>query len=74
MVLNFVYDPCMISCGGDSLERKINIASEHLYASQAAIEAQRNLNRTAVTRITKFSQDFSHFCLIAARASVALVN
>ena len=33
MVLSFVYDPCIISCGGDSLERKINIASEHLYAS-----------------------------------------
>lgn len=33
MVLSFVYDPCIISCGGDSLERKINIASEHLYSS-----------------------------------------
>ena len=43
-------------------------------ASEAAIEAQSNLNRTAVTRITKFSKDFFHFCLIAARASVALVN
>ena len=39
-----------------------------------AIEAQSNLNRSAVTRIAKFSQDFSHFCLIAARASVAFVN
>ena len=34
--LNFVYDPCIISCGSD-LKRKINcplvwnIASEHLY-------------------------------------------
>ena len=33
MVLSFVYDPCIISRGGDSLERKINIASENLYAS-----------------------------------------
>ena len=39
-----------------------------------AIEAQSNLNRSAVTRIAKFSQDLSHFCLIGARASVALVN
>ena len=33
MVLSFVHDPFIISCGGDILERKINIASEHLYAS-----------------------------------------
>ena len=33
-----------------------------------------NLNRTAVTRVTNFSHDFSHFSLIAARASVAVVN
>ena len=39
-----------------------------------AIEAQSDLNRSAVTRIAKFSQDLFHFCLIAARASVALVN
>ena len=36
--LSFVYDPCIISCGGDR-KRKMNcplvsnIASEHLYAS-----------------------------------------
>ena len=77
--LSFVYDPCIISCGGD-LKRKTNcpfvsnIASEHLYASSAAIEAQSNLNRTGVIRITKFSQDFSNFCLIAVRALVAFFN
>jgi len=39
-----------------------------------AIEAQSDLGGSAVTGIAKFSRDLSYFCLMAAGASVALVD
>ena len=48
-----------------------NDASVKGHTIKTVVKAQKKIH---FSLFCKFSQEFSHFCLIAARASVALVN